>query len=273
MNISITKGKEFVMQKIVSWNVASLRARMPLVDAFLEKEQPDLLLLQEVKTETEKFPVLDFQSKGYDALVSGQKSWNGVAILSKTPMELVQSALPGFEDQARFIEVTTPNGVHVISVYVPNGTAPANNPEDTSRLAYKLKWMDALIAHVQSLTDRQIPFILGGDFNVIYQDGDVYDPELFRDSALMVQPVRDKLTQLLNTGVFHALRHFHPKDGFYTFWDFQGGAWPRNHGIFLDALFVSPTLAAQVTQADVMKAWRGEMKPSDHAPVYCTLTI
>ncbi len=260
------------MQKIVSWNVASLRARMPLVDAFLEKEKPDVLMLQEIKMETDKFPALDFIGKGYYALASGQKSWNGVAVLSRQPLRLVQSALPGFDDQARFIDTVTQDGTHYVCVYVPNGTAPANNPDDTSRLDYKLRWMDALTDYIQNLICQKIPFVLGGDFNVIYQDGDVYNPELFWDSALMVKPVREKLTRLLNTGVFHSLRHFHPDDGFYTFWDFQGWAWPKNHGIFLDAVYVSPLLADKVTDANVMKPWRAAEKPSDHAPVYCTLS-
>ena len=261
------------MQKIISWNVASLRARMPLVEELLETEKPNLLLLQEIKMETEKFPVLDFESRGYYSFASGQKSWNGVAILSRSPIQLIRNALPGFEDQARFIDVKTTNNIHIISVYVPNGTAPLNNPTDTSRLEYKLKWMDALIAYIQQLIQENVPFVLGGDFNVIYQDKDVYNPELFRDSALMVSSVREKLRELQGTGLFHALRHFHSQEKFYTFWDFQGGAWPRNNGIFLDALYISPLLRSEVKNADVLKEWRGKMKPSDHAPIFCELSF
>ncbi len=269
--MSITNKKGIVMKKIVSWNVASLRARKPLVDSFLEKENPDVLLLQEIKMETDLFPTLDFQSKGYDSIAHGQKSWNGVAVLSKTPLKLVSASLPGFQDQARFIEVETKEKIRYISIYVPNGTAPLHNPEDSSRLEYKLRFLDTLTIYVKSLLKQNINFILGGDFNIIFEDKDVYNPELFRDSALMIQPVRDKLKEFLNTGVLNTLKDFRKEESMYTFWDFQGGAWFKNQGIFLDTIYVSPLLKDKVTYAGVMRSWRGENKPSDHAPVCCFL--
>lgn len=252
------------MKKIISWNVASVRARIDTLKNLLEKEQPDIVFLQEIKVEEEKFPFMDFQSMGYHAVISGQKAWNGVAILSKEPLQFISSALSGFEDQARFVEASLPNQTHLISVYVPNGQAPMNNPMDTSRLEYKLKWLAALKKHLSDTTN----YIIGGDFNVIYKDEDVYNPALFTDSALMVPPVRKAFDELLTLPIENPLREFHKDEKFYTFWDFQGGAWPKNNGIFLDYIFLSkPEFSGKINSADVLKEYRSCEKPSDHAPV------
>lgn len=252
------------MKKIISWNVASIRARMDTLKRLLETEQPDILFLQEIKVEEEKFPFLELQSMGYYTVISGQKAWNGVAILSKEPLEFISNALKGFEDQARFIEAILPNQTHLISVYVPNGQAPQNNPNDTARLEYKLKWLSALKEHLSQSHN----YIIGGDFNVIYKDEDVYNPNLFTDSALMVPAVRKAFEELLTLPMINPLRECHKDEKFYTFWDFQGGAWHKNHGIFLDYIFLSKTeFKNKIIQADVLKEYRSCEKPSDHAPV------
>ena len=252
------------MKKIISWNVASIRARMDTLTNMLAQEQPDIVFLQEIKVEEEKFPFFEFQLLGYNSVVSGQKAWNGVAILSKEPLRFVSNSLVGFEDQARFVEAILPDDTHLICVYVPNGQAPANNPTDTSRLDYKLRWLDALNKHL-SKTKR---YIIGGDFNVIYKDEDVYNPALFTDSALMVEPVRKKFNQLLTLPLENPLRDFHRDEQFYTFWDFQGGAWYKNHGIFLDYILLSkPDFSDKISKADVLKEYRSCEKPSDHAPI------
>ena len=252
------------MKKIISWNVASIRARMDLLKTLLEKEKPDVVFLQEIKTQEEQFPFFELLSLGYHTVISGQKAWNGVAILSKEPLNFISSALSGFEDQARFVEAQLKNGTSLISVYVPNGQAPANNPFDTSRLEYKLKWMNGLYNYLLNKKN----FILAGDFNVIYKDEDVYNPAFFTDSALMVTSVRKAFEKLLSLSIHNPLRDFHSDKPFYTFWDFQGGAWPKNHGIFLDYIFLSENFSEnKVVNADVLKEYRACSKPSDHAPV------
>lgn len=259
------------MQKIISWNVASFRARLPLIKQLMEKERPDILLLQETKLEAYQYPFEEIEKQGYYTVLSGQKSWNGVAILSKEPLEERKLSLDGFEDQARFVEAILSDGTSVMSVYVPNGQPPEREPEDTSRLTYKLSWMRALNEYIAQKVLQNDKFILGGDFNVIFQDGDVYNPTLFEGNALMVPSVREKLSDLHKTGVVNAVRHFHSESGLYTFWDFQGGAWPRNHGILLDALYLAPSMKGNLSDAGVLKEYRALEKPSDHVPIYCIL--
>ncbi len=256
------------MKKIISWNVASIRARMDTLLKMLNEQQPDIVFLQEIKVEEEKFPFFELKAAGYNCVISGQKSWNGVAILSKEPLTLKATALSGFEDQARFVEALTNDGTHLISVYVPNGQAPASNPTDTSRLEYKLKWLAALREHLSKLEK----YIIGGDFNVISQDKDVYNPALFTDSVLMIPPVRKAFDELLNLPIENPIRALHNDEVFYTFWDFQGGAWPRNHGIFLDYIFLSQDcFKGKVRNGDVLKEYRSCEKPSDHAPIFIEL--
>ena len=184
------------MKKIVSWNVASIRARMDTLLTLLEKEKPDVVFFQEIKVEEDKFPFFELKSVGYESVVSGQKAWNGVAVLSKEPITLKSVALEGFEDQARFVEAVQSDGTHLISVYVPNGQAPANDPTDTSRLEYKLKWLAALKKYLQGIEK----YIVGGDFNVIEQDPHettlgckVVDPKRYAEFSQM----RDDLVRYL----------------------------------------------------------------------------
>lgn len=256
------------MKKIISWNVASIRARMDTLKALLEHENPDIVFLQEIKVEEDKFPFFELRIIGYESVISGQKSWNGVAVLSKEPITLKSAALPGFEDQARFVEALQADGTHLISVYVPNGQAPASDPTDTSRLEYKLKWLAALKEYLQGVEN----YIIGGDFNVIEQDKDVYNPALFENSVLMIPPVRKAFRELLSLPMENPMRQWHENEQFYTFWDFQSGAWPRNHGIFLDYIFLSSNrFKDKIIRADVLKEYRSCEKPSDHAPIVVEL--
>lgn len=252
------------MKKIISWNVASVRARMDILQDLLKAQNPDIVFLQEIKVEEEKFPFLELKAAGYNAYVSGQKSWNGVAILSKEPLMFRADSLAGFEDQARFVEAVDGNGVSYISVYVPNGQAPASNPADTSRLEYKLRWLEALYTHLSGLEN----FIIGGDFNVIQKDADVYNPALFKDSVLMLPVVRQAFEKLLSLNIQNPLRDLYPDGGLYTFWDFQGGALYKNHGIGLDYILLSQRgFAGLVRETSVLKEYRKAAKSSDHAPV------
>lgn len=255
------------MQKIISWNVASVRARLPLLLEFLKREQPDIVMLQEIKATEENFPFFDFQVAGYSALISGQKAYNGVAILTKHPIKNHRYALAGFEDQARFVSTETENGITLVSVYVPNGNPPEKDPMDTSRLEYKLRWMEAFNRHVSDLLNQNKKLIIGGDFNVIERDTDVYNPEVFRNSALMVEPVRQSYNWLNQLPIQNMIRKFNPEPKTYSFWDFQGGAWFKNNGILLDALWVSDTLTNGVQNALIYKDIRGEKGTSDHVPI------
>jgi len=263
------------MQKIISWNVASVRARMPVLTKLLEMERPDVVFLQEIKAEENTFPFMDLLELGYHAVISGQKSYNGVAILTRNTLSEVVPELPSLLDadkgQARFIQATLPTGEIVISVYVPNGNPPEKDPTDTTRLAYKLRWLEALIHHISDLLTQGKTVILGGDFNVIEKDTDVYNPESYRNNALMVPPVREMYAKLCSLPLINAIRLYNPDDHTYSFWDFQMGAWARNWGMLLDALFVSQDLAPRITGSGIYKQVRGWEKTSDHAPVFVTL--
>ena len=263
------------MQQIISWNVASVRSRMPILTKFLLENQPDILLLQEIKATEENFPYLDFKALGYEAVIAGQKAYNGVAILSKFPLKNVATELPNAPQtnpaQARFIQATLPDDTILISVYVPNGTAPMNDPTDTSRLDYKLKWMQAFTDYVKELIQSGKQVLIGGDFNVIERDSDVYNPDHFRESSLMVPPVRLAFQKFNELPLTNLIRQFNPDEYTYSFWDFQGGAWPRNHGILLDFFFATKALTNRTKSAKIYKEVRGWEKSSDHAPIGCCI--
>lgn len=263
------------MQKIISWNVASVRARLENIIKLLIKEQPDIVFLQEIKATIDTFPSMDFLSVGYQSIVSGQKSYNGVAILSKHTLKNVILTLPGLDtldaEQARFIQAEDDKGIIYISVYVPNGNPSEKDPTDMSKLNYKLKWMKTFNNHIQNLLAQGKSIVFGGDFNVIELDTDVYNPEAYRNNALMIPSVRDMFSELNKLKVCNTIRMFNPKPHTYSFWDFQMFAWQKNWGMLLDALFVSDNLKASVVNAGIYKQVRGWNKTSDHAPIFCTL--
>ena len=262
------------MQKIISWNVASVRARLENVLKLLKDENPDVVFLQEIKATEETFPSFEFLAAGYTAVICGQKSYNGVAILSKHPLKNVVDKLPGLDegdDQARFIQAEDQNGTVYISVYVPNGNPPEKDPTDTSKLTYKLQWMKALYLHIKQLLDNKKSVVLGGDFNVIERDTDVYNPEAYRDNALMVPEVRQSFHELTLLPMVNAIREFNPDAHTYSFWDFQMQAWPKNFGMLLDALFVSNDIKGRLSSAGIYRDVRGWDKTSDHAPIFCVL--
>ncbi len=253
--------------KIASWNVNSVKMRLPNVLAWIEKQQPDVLLLQELKCPTEGFPAAEFKAAGYDFAVFGQKSWNGVAILSKKKIDDVKMGLPGdaSDEQSRYIEATV-QGIRVASIYLPNG-----NPVDTEKYPYKLKWCDRLIAHAKSLLAQQIPVVLGGDYNVIPEDRDCHSPAAWKDDALFLLESRKKLRTLLHLGYTDAFRAFNDEDHQYTFWDYQAGAWPRNNGIRIDHLLCSPQAADKLESCLIDASPRAEEKASDHTPILANL--
>ncbi|MCD8562494.1 MAG: exodeoxyribonuclease III [Alphaproteobacteria bacterium] len=247
--------------KLISWNVNSLKARLEHVKAYLSEQKPDALMLQEIKGL--EFPEMDFTALGYHAATALQKTYNGVAILSKTPITVFHKALPGMEndEQARYLEVDI-NGLRVINVYCPNG-----NPVDSEKYPYKLRWMDALKARLKVLRDEHLPFVIGGDFNIIPEDKDCYSPAAWKDDALFKIESRAKLRALLNLGLTDAFRVFDSSPERYTFWDYQAGAWPKNHGIRIDHFLLSPEAADRLEDCRIDTAPRGLDKPSDHTPV------
>lgn len=253
--------------RIASWNVNSIKARLPNALAWLSQSPPDVLLLQEVKTVTEGFPYLELEELGYNIEVCGQKTYNGVAILSKRPIEDVSPRLPGDEgdEEARYIEALT-GGVKVASVYVPQGTAV-----DSERFAYKLAFLDRLYEHARRLLAFEEAFVIGGDFNVAPEPGDVYDPEALDGTLCFHAEERARFRKILFLGLTDAYRALHVEVGRYTWWDYRAGAWSKDHGMRLDHLLLSPEAADRLEAADIDKGPRGDKGASDHTPIWCEL--
>ncbi|TDI65351.1 MAG: exodeoxyribonuclease III [Alphaproteobacteria bacterium] len=259
------------MVKIATWNVNSIKARLGHVLDWLKAAAPDVVLLQELKGVAENFPLMEIEDAGYAAAVAGQKTYNGVAILSRTPLEDVTIGLPGddSDSQARYVEaVTRLDGrmVRIASIYLPNG-----NPVDTEKFTYKLRWMDRLTDHARALLALEEPVVLGGDYNVIPEDGDVWEPDLWRDDALFRMEVRRKFREILNLGYTESYRALHSELGRYSFWDYQGGAWQKDNGLRIDHLLLSPQAADLLVACGIDKSPRDKAKPSDHTPVWCEL--
>ena len=266
------------MVKIATWNVNSIKARLPRVLEWLSEFQPDVALLQELKCVDEAFPALEIGELGYNVATAGQKTYNGVAILSKSPIEVERTALPGGEDdeQARYIEaLITPQGgdvIRVASIYLPNGN-PARDEDggDSEKYRYKLGWMERLVAHAETLLQTEDAFVLGGDYNICPTDDDVYDPKGFADDALCRPESRARFRTIMHLGLTDAFHALHPAPHEYSYWNYQRGAWPKNDGLRIDHLLLSPQAADHLGAAGIDKTPRGKEKPSDHTPVWCEL--
>lgn len=259
--------------RLATWNINGIKARLHNVLAWLEKDSPDFACLQEIKSEDDSFPRLEIEALGYHVETHGQKGFNGVALLSKTPIEDVTRGLPGDDSdtQARYIEgvVSTGTGaVRLGGLYLPNG-----NPVDTEKYPYKLAWMARLEAHAAERLKLEEPFVLAGDYNVIPTETDVHDPEAWRDDALFRPETRAAFWGLMGLGFTDAITATAPEPHAYTFWDFQGGAWPKNHGIRIDHLLLSPEAADRLSAAGISKELRSWEKPSDHVPVWVDLDV
>ena len=256
--------------RIATWNVNSINARLENVLAWFRAAEPDVACLQEIKCVDEKFPVEAFESLGYNVAVHGQKSYNGVAMLSKFPMEDIRRGLPDGEgdDHARYIEavIGAPNPVRVGGLYLPNG-----NPIGTEKFAYKLNWMERLRAHAADLLLLEEAFVLCGDYNVIATPDDCDKPESWVDDALFQPESRAAFQGLKWLGLTDAHEAVGADPHAYTFWDYQAGAWQRNHGIRIDIALLSPQAADRLVASDVHKDVRAEEKPSDHVPLMVTL--
>lgn len=254
------------MVKIATFNVNSIKVRLPILLAWLEAAAPDIVCLQEIKCQATNFPMLELQGLGYHAEVVGQPSYNGVALLSKEPARDVLRALPGGPDeQARYVEATI-GDMRVASLYLPNG-----NPVDSEKYPYKLAWMRRLRAHAITLLAQEIPFVLAGDYNIAPTDDDVYDPVGWREDALCRPESRRDFRAILNLGLVDAFRAFHAAPHRYSFWDYQAGRWHRDEGLRIDHLLLSPQAADRLHAADIDKGPRNKERASDHTPVWCEI--
>jgi exodeoxyribonuclease-3 len=254
--------------KIATWNVNSLKARLPHVLDWLKSAEPDVLCLQEIKCQTAEFPTLELESAGYHCAVIGQKSYNGVALLSKQPAEDVIYALPGDPEdaQARYIEAKV-GDLRVASIYLPNG-----NPVESEKYPYKLRWMERLRVHAATLLETEQSIILAGDYNICPTDDDVYDPVGWRNDALCRPESRAAFRSLLHLGLTEGFRALHPNaKNRYSFWDYQAGRWFRDEGLRIDHFLLSPQAADRLIACDIDKAPRGAERASDHTPVWCEI--
>ncbi len=252
--------------QIATWNVNSINARLETVLAWFQLAKPDVACLQELKCIDEKFPREPFESLGYNVETHGQKTYNGVALLSKFPIEDVRRGLPGDDEdlQARYIEgvIASPRPIRVGGLYLPNG-----NPIGTDKFAYKLGWMERLRRHAAGLLALEEAFVLAGDYNVIPEPEDADNPASWLGDALFQPESRAAWRALKHLGLTEAQAEVGEDPHAYTFWDYQAGAWQRNHGIRIDHLFLSPPAAERLTACVVHRDARAMEKPSDHVPV------
>ncbi len=262
------------MIKIATWNVNSVKSRLThLLEYIRSDDAPDILLLQELKCVTEQFPYMEIEDAGYNVAVHGQKTYNGVAILSKFPIDDVVKKLPGddSDEQARYIEAVISlkdKAIRVASVYVPNGQSP-----DSDKFQYKLKFFDRLQDHLKTLLQYEEIMVIGGDYNVAPEPIDVFDAKAL-DGTTCYHPLeRKKFRSLLGLGFKDAYRIANDNIQKFSWWDYRAGAWQQNKGMRIDHLLLSPEAADFTTSSDVEQSLRNKEQPSDHAPVWCRLKV
>ena len=253
--------------KIASWNVNSIRARIDHVTAWIKLQQPDVLLLQELNAT--EFPALVFQALGYESVAVTQKSYNGVAVLSRHPVETINTTLAGDEadSHARYLELTIED-IRIVNIYLPNG-----NPVGTEKFAYKLAWMDRLLEKMSAWRKEDVPVLVGGDFNVIPEDIDCHKPSSWIRDALFQPEPRSRYRTLLDLGYTDAFRFLHPGEtGQFTFWDYFRQAFEHNRGIRIDHFLLSPKLAHRLQSCVIDRGPRAQERPSDHTPIMVELS-
>ena len=251
---------------LASWNVNSVRARINNILGYLDSSRPDILMMQEIKTEEKNFPYYEFKNVGYNSFVSGQKSYNGVAFLSKNNFENIN--LKFFNDklnQARIIvgdlKLKTKT-IKLINIYVPNG-----NPIETDKYIYKKNWLDLLIKQIEKTKKEYENIIIGGDFNIIPDEIDVYDHKKYENDALFKLEIRKKLRELINLGFYDIYRYLNNDKQEYTFWDYQARSWQQNHGMRIDHFLISNNLINRIKSVYINIKLRSKVKPSDHVPI------
>jgi len=261
-----TDHETVIVMKIASWNVNSIRARLDQVTAWLKARTPDVLLMQELKGA--EFPAEVFKELGYESAAVTQKAYNGVAILSRYPMETLNTTLAGDEldSHARYLE-TTIDGIRVVNIYLPNG-----NPVGTDKFAYKLAWMDRLEKEMRAWRKEDLPVLIGGDFNVIPEDIDCHKPASWIHDALFQPEPRARYRALLSLGYTDAFRALHPDEkGQFTFWDYWRQAFEHNRGIRIDHFLLSPKVAERLQSCEIDRGPRAQPQPSDHTPIMVEL--
>lgn len=259
--------------KLASFNINGIKARIEALPAWLDDAQPDVVVLQEIKSIDENFPREIFEERGYNVETHGQKSFNGVAILSKLPLEDVTRGLPGDDEdeQARWIEATVVgdrNAMRICGLYLPNG-----NPVPGPKYDYKLAWMERLEARARALLASEEPAVMAGDYNVIPQDEDAARPEAWTKDALALPQTRAAFRRIVNLGFTDAFRARTQGPGHYSFWDYQAGAWNKNDGIRIDHLLLTPQAADLMRDCQIDKPVRGRDKPSDHVPIWAEFDL
>jgi exodeoxyribonuclease-3 len=252
--------------KISSWNVNSVRARITNILNYLKSSNPDILFIQEIKTEEKNFPFNDFKNLGYESHVLGQKSYNGVAFLSKVNMSMIDlNFIDDKKKQSRIIAGDIKNKskiIKLINVYVPNG-----NPVDTEKYDYKKNWYDSFNNKIKKTLIKNENIIIGGDFNIIPEKIDVYDYKRYEDDALFKLEMRKKYRELVNLGFHDIYRFFNKDKQEYTFWDYMAGAWQKNHGMRIDHFLITNNLLSDIKSINIDKKPRSSVKPSDHTPI------
>ena len=252
--------------KISSWNVNSVRARLNNIINYLKSSNPDILLIQEIKTEEKNFPFNDFKNIGYEANVFGQKSYNGVAFLSKIKISGIDcNFIKDKNNQSRIITGFIKNKkklIYLINIYAPNG-----NPIETDKYKYKKDWFKSFNNEIKRKLDKNKNIIIAGDFNVIPEEIDVYDYKNYENDALFKLEIRKKYRELINLGFYDTYRHFNKKKQEYTFWDYMAGSWQKNHGMRIDHFLVTNDLINDIKNININKNPRSKIKPSDHTPI------
>lgn len=252
--------------KLATWNVNSLKVRLPQVLQWLDENPVDVLCLQETKTVDEKFPVAEIEAAGYQIAYSGQKTYNGVAILSRHPMVDVVKNNPQFEDAQQRIIAATIEGVRVVCAYIPNGQSP-----DSDKYLYKLNWLKALHAWLKQECEIHPSLALLGDYNIAPEDRDVHDPAAWAGQVLVSEPERAAFQSLLDLNLKDAFRLFEQPEKLYSWWDYRQMAFRRNMGMRIDHILLSPPLAARCSACVIDKLPRKWEQPSDHTPVIATI--
>ena len=257
--------------KISSWNVNSVRARIENIKEYIIKFCPDILMMQEIKTQDETYPYDELKSLKYESYVFGQKSYNGVAIISKKKLLNVKNDI--FKDKLKQSRIITADvnhknkNIQIINIYTPNG-----NPVDTDKYSYKIYWLDSLIKKLKKLLSKNENIIVGGDFNIIPATKDVHNPKNYENDALFRLEIRKRLKKIINLGFIDIYRHIYPEKEGYTFWDYTSGAWQKNKGMRIDHFLVSNSLINIIKDVKINKYPRGRTKPSDHTPIEIELT-
>lgn len=254
--------------KIATWNVNSVKARLPNVFEWLRAADPDVVLLQETKCTDEEFPRLEFESMGYHLATRGQKTYNGVAVFSRAKIVEEVRALPGDPErgEARYIEAVLDSGLRVISAYVPMGQSV-----ESDRFPFKLAFLDALGRRARQLLAAEIPFVMGGDYNVCPEPIDLYDPAGWEGGVHFHIEERRRIRALLHLGLTDSFRALHPDEVCYSWWDYRGGAWQRDYGLRIDFLLCSPQVTDRLRASGIDRGCRDRDKCSDHVPVWCDI--